>query len=459
MCIDKFLRLQSFGGKVKIKIIIILLSILIFIAINLSGASLFDRDTGEEINCFSARSLAMGSVGVASKQGLTASLNNPATLGLLHNRFGIQLTSNITKNDEDRAYPIYDSFDSYIDDAVYVSNAHFFDKYFGGLYYNWNLAKSMKLTTAFNYAPIYDFNFTYVEEMRNNENTDNDNEPKKIANNTYKGEGNISAYSPSIALTFKNQNSILSTLSFGFSASYLNGENEIDSTIIFTDWAKEQMTNKPDSIPDIEYNIKNKYSGMCYQGGFIIGLGERVHLGFSYTHKTELTKEYKTNSDTVWADTTIYYPTKFGIGFEYHPRNIWDTKFSVEARLVKWSDYDDSYYDVIEYSAGVEHVMHNGIPIRLGFRCQPSGRDKEVTLTAFSAGTAIKLPYNLMLDLGAEVGKRNYTEKDLFPDGYYANENLWDYNPQYDELPEDRKNFDKIKDFMINAMATISWRF
>lgn len=439
----------------KFKIFLILSSFLI--VVNLSGASLFDRYTGEEIHCFSARSLSMGSVGVASKQGLTAALNNPATLGLLHNKFGFTLTANVTKNDEDRAYPIYDSFDSYIDDAVYVSNAHIFDKYSGGLYYNWNLAKSMKLTTAFNFAPIYDFNFEYNEEVRNNEKTDNDNEPKKIANNTFNGEGQIYAYSPSIALTLENPNSPVTSLSFGFGASYLNGENEIDSTVIFTDWAKEQMTNKPDSIPDIEYNIKNKYSGMQYQGGIIVGLGERIHLGFSYTHKTELTKEYKTNSDTVWADTTIYYPTKFGIGFEYRPRNIWDTKFSVEARLVKWSDYDDSYYDVIEYSAGVEHIMHNGIPIRLGFRYQPSGRDKEVTLTAFSAGTAINLPYNLTLDLGAEIGKRNYQEKDLFPDGYYANNNLWD--TAYSSLPIDRGNFDKIKDFMINVMATISWRF
>ncbi|MCK4357924.1 MAG: hypothetical protein KAW92_04150 [Candidatus Cloacimonetes bacterium] len=440
----------------KFKITLTLL--LIFIAANLSSASLLDRDVGSQQFAFSARSLSMGSVGIASKQGILSALNNPATLGLLHNKFRFTLTANVTKNDEDRAYPIYDSFDSYIDDAVYVSNAHIFDKYFGGLYYNWNLA-SMRLTTAFNFASLYDFNFKYEEEMRNNEKTDNDNEPKKIANNIYKGNGEIYAYSPEIALTLENENSLISSLSFGIGISYLNGENKTDSTIIFTDWAKEQMLNDPDSLRDTTYTMKNKYSGIRYQGGFIVGLGERVNIGFSYTHKTELTKEYKTNSDTVWADTTIYYPTKFGIGFEYHPRNVWDTKFSIEARLVKWSDYNDSYYDVIEYSAGVEHIMHNGIPIRLGFRYQPSGRDEEVTLIAFSAGTSINLPYNLALDLGAEIGKINYNEKDLFPDSYYANENLWDYNPQYDTLPEDRKNYDKIKDFMINAMATISWRF
>ena len=439
----------------KFKITLTLL--LIFIAAYLSSASLFDRDVGNQQFAFTAHSLSMGSVGIASKQGVINGFKNPAILSLLDNKMGIQLTTNVTKNDEDRAYPLYDSFDSYLDDAVYVSNAHFFDKYFGGIYYNRDINKSMKLSTAFNYAPIYDFNFLYTEEMRNNEKTDDDNEPKKIANNTYKGDGNISAYSPSIAFILKNQNSVLSTLSFGFSASYLNGENEIDSTIIFTDWAKEQMIGDNDSIPDVIYKIKNKCSGMQYQGGMIVGLGERVNIGFSYTHKTELKKEYKTNLDTVWADTTIYYPSKFGIGFEYHPRNIWNTKFSIEAYLVKWSEYDELYYDVIEYSAGVEHIMFNGIPIRLGFRYQPSGRDKEVTLTAFSAGTSINLPYNFMLDLGAEIGKRDYNEKDLFPDGYYANNNLWD--TAYSSLPVDRDNFDKIKDFMVNVMATISWRF
>ena len=233
----------------------------------------------------------------------------------------------------------------------------------------------------------------------------------------------------------------------------------MDSTIIFTDWAKEQMLNlnNPDSLRDTTYTMKNKYSGIRYQGGLIVGLNEHINLGFSYTHKSEITKKFRTLQDTVWNDTTIYYPSKFGVGFEYHPRNEWDTKFSIDAELIRWSEYDSLYDDVLEFSAGIEHIMHNGIPIRLGFRYQPSGQNKEITLIAFSTGTSIKLPHNFVLDIGTEIGKRNYSEMDLFPDGYYAHESLWDTT--HNDLPEDRDEPDKVSDFMINAIATISWKF
>ncbi|MBC8527009.1 MAG: hypothetical protein H8D22_09190 [Candidatus Cloacimonetes bacterium] len=440
----------------KFKIIFILLTI--FIAADLSAAFPFNRYTGEETQCFTARSLSMGSAGIANSKGALNALNNPAILGLLNNKLNIQFTTNITKDDEDRAYPIYDSFDSYIEDAVYVSNAHFFDKYFFGISYNVNF-KPLRISAGYTYAPLYDFNFKYEEEVRNNENTNYGNEPKKIAINTYDGKGSINAHTPCIAMNLYNKDSFLRSLSVGAGISFLKGENEIDSTIIFTNWAKEQMSTGPDTsfIPDIIYSMKNEYSGIRFQGGMIIGLGDRIHLGFSYINRTEISKNYKSTNDTVWADTTIYYPSSMGFGLEYHPRNVWDTKFTIEAKLVKWSDYNILYDDIIEYSAGMEHITYNGIPIRLGFRYQPSGRNKEVTLTAFSAGTAIKLPYNFVLDLGIEIGKRNYQEKDLFPDGYYANEKLWDTT--HNELPEDRENPDKVTNFMINAMTTISWRF
>ena len=78
-------------------------------------------------------------------------------------------------------------------------------------------------------------------------------------------------------------------------------------------------------------------------------------------------------------------------------------------------------------------------------------------MTVFSAGTSIRLPYNMMLDLGAEIGKLNYNHADLFPDSYYANDNLWD--TAHADLPVNRTNLDKIDDVMINFMATLTWRF
>jgi hypothetical protein len=436
-----------------------LLFIVVTGASNVQAIALFDRFTGMSINAFTARGLSMGSVGVASVDGPLTALRNPAALGLLNNKAGVEFSANIMKNDEDRAYPIFDSFDSYIDDAVYVSNAHLFDNYSGGIFYNWQFTETMKLAATFNFAPFYDFQFNYKEEMRTNENTDNDNEPKKIANNTLKGDGAIYAYAPAIAFTMEYPESPISSISLGIGVAFLDGDSERDSTIIFTRWAKDRMQGTSDSLTDVRYNIETKYSGIAPQAGFILGIGERTHIGFAYTHKAEMSCDYKTTGSSTWKDTTIYYPPKFGIGFEYHPRNVWDTKFTIEATLVKWSEYNSFYEDVVEYAGGIEHIIPHsgGFPIRLGFRYQPSGIDKSITMAAFSAGTSIPLPYNLSLDLGAEIGKRKYQESDLFPDGYYAHPNLWDTT--YNELPTDRDNLDKVKDVMLNFIATLSWRF
>ncbi len=429
---------------------------LFLLAIPAHAAFVFDRYVGQEVVAFSAHSLAMGSTGLATGYGPLASLKNPALLGNLPCKLMVQISPNVTKNDENRAFPIFDSFDSYIDDAVYASNAHFFNKFLLGLMYNVPI-QQFKVSAAYSYAPFYDFNFKYIEEVRNNEGTDYGNEPHKIATNTYDGSGMIYAHTPAVAVTFENKNSFFKSLSLGASFSLMRGENTIDSTIIFTPWAKDQMLFDPDSIPDVIFERKNDYSGYRFQAGMLLDLGERFKIGMNYTSRAEIDKSFKTSADTAWTDTTVHYPSRIGFGFEYHPRNVWDTHFSFEVSYVKWSDYNPLWYDVIEYYAGVEHQIFKTQPFRLGFSYKPYGIDKEVIMTAFSAGTSIRLPYNMVLDLGAEIGKLNYNHADLFPDSYYANDNLWD--TAHADLPVDRTNLDKIDDVMINFMATLTWRF
>jgi len=438
------------------KKVILGILMLLVIAIPLNAAFVFDRYAGAEITAYTAHSLAMGSTGIATGYGPLAALKNPALLGKVPYRLMFQFSPDITKNNEDRAFPIFDSFDSYIDDAVYASNAHLFQRYFLGLMYNVPV-KDFLVSASYTYTPLYDFNFKYIEEMRNNEGTDYGNEPHKIAINTYKGKGNIYAHTPSVAIYFENDNSFFRSISLGGSFSLMRGHNTIDSTIIFTQWAKDQMAGDQDSIPDVVYERKNDYSGYRFQTGLLLDLGDRVKFGLNYTSSAELDRSIWATGDTVWADTTINYPSKIGFGFEYHPRNVWDTHFSVEIAFVKWSEYNPLWYDVLEYYAGIEHQIFNNQPLRLGFHYKPSGMNKEVVLTTFSAGTSIPLPYNLLLDIGAEVGKMNYDHADLFPDGYYANNNLWDTT--HSDLPVDRENLDKINDVLINFMATLSWKF
>ncbi|MDP8227338.1 MAG: hypothetical protein P9L89_06850, partial [Candidatus Celaenobacter polaris] len=88
---------------------------LLVLAIPAHAAFVFDRYLGQEVVAYSAHSLAMGSTGLASGYGPLAALKNPALLGNLPFKFMVQLSPNVQKNNENRAFPIFDSFDSYID--------------------------------------------------------------------------------------------------------------------------------------------------------------------------------------------------------------------------------------------------------------------------------------------------------------------------------------------------------
>ncbi|MEA2104019.1 MAG: outer membrane protein transport protein [Candidatus Cloacimonadota bacterium] len=433
-------------------------TIMLLLSINVEAGFVYNGTLGEQIRAFSSRSLAMGSTGIASSEEVLNSLKNPAILGSLPSKLSFQFSGNLTKNDEDRSYPLYDSFSSYVDNAVYVSNAHLFDKYFAGVAYNFAI-KPFNVTTAFNYAPLYDFNFKYIEEIRNNESADDDNQPKKIAVNTYESSGLLNSYSPAIAVSMERKNKFFSKISLGLGISILKGNCDLDSTIIFTKWAKDTMSFTPaDSIPDVNYHVKRDLSGMRFQGGLIFGLGKRIELGVSYIQKAEISLDETIEFDSTSSfSSTIYYPQEIGFGIKYRPRNRWNATFEFDANYVQWSDYNTLYDDIIEYSAGIEYYMPSAVPLRLGFSYKPMARDKEVTLTTFSLGTSVSLSYNFILNLGCEIGTMNYSHLDLFPDGYYANENLWD--TAYDPLPVNRDKPDNVEDFLTNFMATFSWKF
>jgi len=439
------------------KTLFIITVILLISSSVLTAAFVYNRQTGYEINAFSARSLALGSTGLTSSHSVMNALKNSAIISGLSGKYGIQINNTLTKNDEDRSFPIYDSFNSWIDDAVYASNSHFFNNVSTGAYWNHELTEGVKFSTTFNFAPVYDFNFKYEENVRNNQDTDNDNEPEKIAMNRYKGDGTIDSYTGSFALSLQNDNNIFSALSLGIGISYLDGNNTIDSTIIFTDWAKERMEGDPDSLHDVIYHQERKYSGTQLNFGLLATISKRLKIGASYLTQAELHQKTKTNNDTTWARENVRYPAKYGVGMVYMPRNMWRTKLYIDMKYTTWSDYSAHYDDIIEYFAGIEHDIFNSVPLRLGFRYQPTAKDDEITLTSFSAGTAFSVYKSISLDLGMEIGTMNYKHKDLFPDSNYANASLW--NTQYDDLPVDRTNPDNVDDNLISTMATINWKF
>lgn len=448
-------KILTQGERMRFKIFFIL--IVSLISTNLSGAFLFDKEIGRQQFAFCARSLAMGSTSIASNQGILNGINNPATISLLSKNFGIEISTNITKNDEDRSFPTYNFFDSYVDNSVYVSNADFFDKYFGGIYGQYEIPL-LKFTMALSYTPLYDFNAKYEEEVRNDENSNNDNEPKKIAINSYNTDGMIYSYNFNWALKFNLDNDIIPFVSFGTTVSKIKGNVDREKKIIFTDVARKMIGEDADELKDSLEIFNTEYSGTNFQIGTLLEIGKRIKFGVNYSPKISLDVDWKNviNDSTINGSREIDYPSQIGFGIEYHPRNLMDTRFNLDIRFINWTDLTEQFDDIVNYYAGVEHIMYNKIPLRLGFSYCTSGINKEIALMSFSGGTAIRLPHNIILDFGAEIGNFEYETPDMFPDSYYNYPQLWD-----NLTPQNRtvENPDTVTNFFINTFATLSFSF
>ena len=164
----------------------IILSIIIIAG--LSAWSITDDYFGNRFGILDARSYAMGSTGVYNELRPSAITLNPANLTLINRPAGLEGSFFLDRNEDNRAVPLYNSFDNYIDDSVYASNLHFYDNYAGSGFVSFKPWK-LRIGIGAYYQPYLSFDGKYNEEIRNNRNTDNDNYPEKIAVNTIENEG------------------------------------------------------------------------------------------------------------------------------------------------------------------------------------------------------------------------------------------------------------------------------
>ncbi len=128
---------------------------------SLFSYSLMDRVNGNMVNNFDARSLAMGSASVAGGNNLFNTLTNPSNLNNIDSKWGIALSAKFLMNTDNRALPMYNSFDGYSGEGTYVSNVNIFDDQALGLYYQLPIAE-MKLGAAVLYHP-FTINWVFLE--------------------------------------------------------------------------------------------------------------------------------------------------------------------------------------------------------------------------------------------------------------------------------------------------------
>ncbi|HPV15001.1 MAG TPA: hypothetical protein PL126_05070 [Candidatus Cloacimonadota bacterium] len=457
-------------------------------AVQIMASSITDDYFGNPIEGYDARNFGMGSAGTFNDLRPFGIITNPANLTLMKTRLGLGASMLMDRNEDNRHVPLYNSFDSYIDDAVYASNIDIYNKYaaagFGALKLG-----DVRLGLGGFYAPMLSFDGDYIEEVRNNRNTDNDSYPEKLATNRIENRGSLDQMAAILGVGYDFGE--VTQLNFGFQFGFLEGKQEYAKTIRWSQWAINTFAaatgNDPNKVlPNYSLTTDAKLKGAQAKIGMAMRVNERFGFAatvtpYSILDRTGSTLEhrdaYRNTAELnqltdIEEDYTI--PTNFRVGLLYQPRNIMRTWLNLDLEYVMFSDISDHYDDQFNFYAGVEHWVENRLPLRIGFSATNSHlREveadgslivKRILTPKVSAGSGFAITKNLGVDLGFGYSWREYEAQDLFKDSYY-NDKLYSGSSTYALWPNsyinladrDWRNPDKIRENDVTLRAALSF--
>ncbi|MDP6528297.1 MAG: hypothetical protein QF819_09325 [Gemmatimonadota bacterium] len=387
------------------------------------GITFFDLATGDESGLPDARSAAMGGTRGAAATGALAGTANPASLARLSSSVtSVSLSTHKTL--ETRATPAYDSFDGFLVESIYVLNdAYLFQGGFGAVFAPETglLPLPGKMGLGVSFAPVRDFQYQYLEEVRDNE-VFTQPRDRLIALNEIEGEGAIRA------LTFGAGLPVTDNVSVGAGVEWLTGGYELMQR---TRWMLEGTEESSDlSVRSL--------SGRRAVLSTSVHAGHRLDLSGVFRYAAGLAGESAVEgaptglsalgeslADPFPGKVVIHQPSQLVLSAAYRPRAKMKTQVFAEASRTDWSSYQHSLFeaqdlsDVWDVRFGVEHIFYNGFPVRYGFHYLPSPRNTQIATTTFTFGTGFAVG-PLHADLAFEVGNREYSHEDLFPDSMFG---------------------------------------
>jgi len=415
----------------KNKLLLFLLMLSLFTPLSIAQSyTFYDTYYGGRITALNARSLSLGHTGVVSEP-LAIALN-PALSSKVKNLL-LATSLRITQASEDRAFPVHDSFEGFLTYNTYAMNTNYYDDFSFAAIRGFN--RRYIPTIGLAWYPFSNFKYNYEEEIRGQQDPNKD---KLLARNLIKAAGEIDALSLSLS------REITPWLGAGASLNILRGTTKRSIGTEFLDTTKTDTSrvwrNRSLKGNNISLGLTYKPSG-------------RIRLGLAYRSKPTIKGNHHYQvllGDSLSADTTLgyelTYPWEVSLGVEYRPRSKLQTRVYLETQFGRWSKLhcepsDTSLpklRDVWEVRGGVEHIFFNGIPARFGFLYQPSPFGQGMARSVFTFGTGFESK-GMKIDLGGEIGNREYRQADLFP-----------------ESSPPRK--DRVKESVLKLMLTASYQ-
>ena len=365
------------------------------------GASFLDRSWGTPEAGLSARSRAMGGAGVASANGAYSLADNPAAL-ILGAGSRAHLAGGVMRASENRFVPLFDTFDSFVDEAAIAINDHAYPSLTGGV--AWDPRRWHGVTFAAGILDRLDPRYDYYDERRTTATTD-----VIVSERFIRTRGVLRSASVGAALPLR--------AGAGVGLAFHRWFGLIEE--------RDALVPRAAGVSGRVTALSRRLSGHSFSLGAAWRANPRLDLGLSYETAPRLHDDF-----TRWQDDSIVsapqsnvdtrLPSRVAFGAAYRPRNAFRTTFALDAVYTPWSELEDpllpdaAFLDTWDVRVGLEHIYYNALPGRIGFRYARSYALREADRATFTFGLGHRVG-RVALDLSGEVGKRISRQAPLWP--------------------------------------------
>jgi hypothetical protein len=363
--------------------------------------SALDRAYGTPELGQSVRSRAMGGAGSALSQGAYSLVDNPAGMAITRGS-RLDLAVGLSRVSEVRFVPLFDTFDSFVDDAAIAVNDHQYADLSGGVV--WDLGVANGLALGFGLFDRYDPRYDYYDERRSTSTSD-----QLLAERFITTGGVIRAASLGAAIPIRPGSAL------GLAFNWYQGE--IDS--------RDALVPHASTSSGSATQLERRLSGFSMTAGASARVDERLQVSLAIETRPMLDNDYTQLQDGVVvsptpSSTDLELPLRVQGAAAFRPRNSHRTTFALDVIWMNWSRVEDPLQpgldldDTWDARFGLEHVYYNALPGRIGFRYSRSYAQREADRAGLTLGIGYRVQ-NLSIDFSGEVTKRTSWQEPVWP--------------------------------------------
>ncbi|HHS49968.1 MAG TPA: hypothetical protein ENN07_02515 [candidate division Zixibacteria bacterium] len=292
-------------------------------------------------------------------------------------REGLVLSANVdlARMSENRALPLYDSFNNRAGWTIYASSAKTYPAI--GAFASYGLVGDFMPSFVVGYSTVFDANYIYREQVRQREDPNID---ALLGTWAIDSEGALSGP------TFAIREDILHYGTVGVSATLLSGEISMRRSAP-ADESAVHNAEPWEAVFEADTSYSAELSGVMFSLSAVATPTDRWQIGLRFSPEVDL-------GESLYPDIL---PSRLGIGVGYRPPGYVVSRVVAEFEFVGYStlaDKDSAFAEMTdswEFRVGLEHILPGNVPFRVGAYHYKIPLIDPVPRTGFTVGSAVSV--------------------------------------------------------------------